>query len=97
MTATRLRRARPTPECLLPQEIEQFVASKLLPDARQRHVDACTWCDALLRGTQPDPRGKAAFVKAAVAWADAWADAPTATPAPARVRSHTQGRHRIDA
>lgn len=77
MTAPRPSLASPTPGCLQPREVQQFVVSKALPEDRQQHVEECASCKALLRLAQPDESRAAAFAEtAARVWGEAKAAAP---------------------
>jgi hypothetical protein len=50
----RLRNSKyPTPECLTPDEIQEWVLGVLLSSERQQHLDTCEGCRNLLGAAEP--------------------------------------------
>jgi hypothetical protein len=97
MTATRLSLASSTPDCLQRQEMEQFVASKVLPEGRQRHAEGCKRCGSLLRAVQLYESRKAAFVETASrVWGEAKTAASAPSPAPKKRALGAQRGHRVN-
>jgi len=46
--------ASPTPQCLVPSEVEAYRQSGILPDDRMLHVDSCADCAAMLCAASPE-------------------------------------------